>query len=60
MEFQIHVHRHRPNRDCGFALLRQWLVEDGWSEDKTRELVSKCEFALDLLSAYDAALGLSE
>jgi hypothetical protein len=36
------------------------LIDDGWSRDKTRELISECAFALDLLSAYDAALGLSE
>ena len=60
MDFLIHVHHHRPHRDYGFALLAQWLIDDGWSEDKTRELISECEFALDLLSVYGAALGLSE
>jgi hypothetical protein len=60
MEFLIHLHHHRPNRDYGFGLLASWLLDDGWSVEKTRELISECEFALDLLSAYDAALGLSE
>jgi hypothetical protein len=60
MDFLIHLHHHRPNRDYGFALLAKWLSDDGWSVDKTRELISECEFALDLLSAYDAALGLAE
>jgi hypothetical protein len=60
MDFLIHVHHHRPNRDYSFGLLAKWLIQDGWSVDKTRELISECEFGLDLLSAYDAALGLAE
>jgi hypothetical protein len=59
MDFLIHLHR-RPNRDYGFALLAKWLIDDGWSNDKTSGLISEAEFALDLLSAYDAALGLAE
>jgi hypothetical protein len=60
MNFLIHLHHRRPNRDYGFALLAKWLSDDGWSRDKTSELISECEFALDLLSAYDAALGLAD
>ncbi len=59
MDFLIYLH-HRPNRGYGFGLLAKGLIEDGWSSDKTSELISECEFALDLLSAYDAALGLAE
>jgi hypothetical protein len=59
MDFLIYLH-HRPNRDYGFGLLAKWLIEDGWSADKTDRLISECEFARDLLSAYDAALGLAE
>jgi hypothetical protein len=60
MEFLIHVHHHRPKRDHNFALLARWLSDDGWSDEKTSGLISECEFGLDLLSAYDAALGLAE
>ncbi len=60
MDFLIHLHHHRPNRDYGFGLLAKWLIEDGWSADKTDRLISECEFARDLLSVYDAALGLAE
>ena len=60
MDFLIHLHHHRPNRDYGFGLLAKWLSDDGWSGDKTSELISEAEFARDLLSAYDAALGLAE
>ena len=60
MDFLIHLHHHRPNRDYGLGLLAKWLSDDGWSVDKTRELISEAESALDLLSAYDAALGLAE
>jgi hypothetical protein len=60
MDFLIHLHHHRPNRDYGFGLLARWLIDDGWSRDKTSELISEAEFALHLLSAYDAALGLAE
>jgi hypothetical protein len=60
MEFVIHVHQHRPKRDYGFGLLRKWLIDDGWSVDKASELIAEAELALDLLSAYDAALGLAE
>jgi hypothetical protein len=58
-DFLIHLHHHRPNRDYGFGLLAKWLMDDGWSVDKTSELVSEAESALELLSAYDAALGLA-
>ncbi len=60
MDFLIHLHHHRPDRDYGFGLLARWLIDDGWSRDKTSELISEAEFALHLLSAYDAALGLAE
>jgi len=60
MDFLIHLHHRRPNRDYSFALLARWLSDDGWSTDKTSELISAAEFALDLLSAYDAALGSAE
>lgn len=60
MDFLIHLHHRRPNRDYGFALLAKWLIDDGWSRDKTSELISQCEFALPLLSAYDSALGLAD
>ncbi len=59
MDFLIYLH-HRPNRDHSFGLLARWLIDDGWSRGKTDELISECEFALDLLSAYDAAPGLAE
>jgi hypothetical protein len=58
MDFLIHLHHRRPNRD-GYGLLAKWLIDDGWSTDKTRELIAEYEFALDLLSTYDAP-GLSE
>lgn len=57
--FLIHLHR-RPNRDYSFALLAKWLSDDGWSRDKTSQLISECEFALDLLRAYDPTIGLAE
>jgi hypothetical protein len=61
MDFLIYLHHHRPNRDYGFDLLASWLIYDGWSVDKTRELISEAEFALHLLNANDAAaLGLAE
>jgi hypothetical protein len=59
MDFVIYLH-HRTNRDYGFGLLASWLIDDGWSRDKTNKLISECEFALDLLGAYDAALGLAD
>ena len=59
IDFLIHLH-HRPNRDFHSGLLRKWLKEDGWSAEKTDRLISECEFALDLLSFYDSALGLAE
>ena len=60
MDFLIYLHHHRPNRDYGFDLLARWLIDDGWSVDKTSLLISECEFALHLLNANDAALGLAE
>jgi hypothetical protein len=60
MDFLIHLRHRLPNRDYGFALLAKWLNDDGWSRDKTSELISECEFALQLLSAYDSAIGLAE
>jgi hypothetical protein len=60
MYFLIYLHHHRPIRDAGFGLLASWLIDDGWSRDKTSKLISEAEFALDLLRAYDSALGLAE
>lgn len=34
-------------------MLATWLLEDGWSVEKTNKLVSQCEFARDLLRVYD-------
>ena len=59
IDFLIYLH-HRPNRDYSFGLLAKRLIENGWSADKTDRLISECEFALHLLSAYDAALGLAK
>ncbi len=59
MDFLIYLH-HRPNRNYSFGLLAKWLIEDGWTPDKKDRLISEFEFGLDLLSAYDAALGLAE
>jgi hypothetical protein len=59
MDFVTYLHHH-PNRDYGFGLLERWLIDDGWAVDKTRQLITECEFALHLLSAYDAALGLAD
>jgi hypothetical protein len=60
MDFLIHLHHHRPTHDYGFGLLAKWLIDDGWSREKTSELIFEAEFALDLLPAYDAALGLAQ
>ena len=59
MDFLIHLHS-QPNRDYDFRLLAKWLIEDGWSVDETHRLISECEFARDLLRAYDAANGWAE
>jgi len=59
MDLLIYLH-HRPNCDYGFGLLANWLIDDDWSREKTSELISQAEFALDLLSAHDASLGLAE
>jgi hypothetical protein len=59
MDFLIHLHR-QPDRDYDFGLLAKWLIEDGWSVDETNRLISECEFAQDLLRAYDAASGWAE
>ncbi len=55
MEFQIQLHS-RPNRDCDYDLLAKWLIQDGWTVEKTHKLISECEFARELLRAYDERL----
>jgi hypothetical protein len=52
MSFLIHLHIQR-NRKYDLDLLATWLIEDGWSVEKTHKLISQCEFARDLLRAYD-------
>lgn len=62
MEFLIQLHS-QPNRNYDLDLLAKWLIEDGWSVDKTHELIDECEFARDLLRAYDqkiAGLGAGD
>lgn len=58
MNFLIELHNH-PNRNYDFEMLAAWLVEDGWSEPRARELVSECEFAIDLLGAFDPGSSLN-
>lgn len=49
--FLIAVHGAGP--PLATALLKRWLVEDGWTEDAAQELTSEYEFGLALLGAYD-------
>jgi hypothetical protein len=55
MKFLIQLHS-QPNRDHDYDLLAKWLIEDGWSMDKTHKLISECEFVRYLLRAYDGKL----
>ena len=34
-------------------LVKDWLLKDGWSENKARKLISEAGFTRDLLRAYD-------
>lgn len=52
MDFLIHLHC-RPHRKYDLSMLARWLVEDGWSRERADRLVAECEFAGDLLRAYD-------
>ena len=52
MDFLVQLHS-QPNRKYDFDLIATWLIEDGWSVEKTHKLISQCEFARDLLRAYD-------
>jgi hypothetical protein len=52
MDFLVHLYS-QPNRKYDFDLLATWLIEDGWSVEKTHKFISQCEFARDLLRAYD-------
>lgn len=52
LDFIVSLHR-RSIRGGDFGLLANWLIEEGWSEKKARELVSECDLALDLLRAID-------
>lgn len=61
-EFLIQLHS-QPNRNYDFDLLANWLIEDGWSVEKRHKLIDECEFARDLLRAYDqkrAGLGAGD
>jgi hypothetical protein len=52
MDFLVRLH-NQPNRNYDFDLLAASLIESGWSLERTRELISECEFAIDLLRVYD-------
>ena len=52
MEFLVHLYS-QPNRKYDLDLLATWLLEDGWSVEKTNKLVSQCEFERDLLRVHD-------
>ena len=52
MEFLVRLYS-QSNRKYDLDLLATWLREDGWSVEKTNQLISQCEFARDLLRAYD-------
>jgi hypothetical protein len=49
--FLICLH-DRPTDDHHADLVKDWLLKDGWSENKATELVSELEFTRDLLRAY--------
>ncbi|MGB3549631.1 MAG: hypothetical protein WA993_03000 [Candidatus Binatus sp.] len=50
--FLISLH-DRPARAAYCDVLADWLLKNGWSEDKAGELISEWEVARDLLPAYD-------
>lgn len=52
MDFLTQLHS-QPDRNYDFDRLAKWLIDDGWSVDQTHRLISECEFARDLLRAYD-------
>lgn len=49
--FLIAAHGAAPA--LGTDLLRRWLIEDGWTEDRARELAVEYEFGLALLDARE-------
>ena len=51
-KFLISLHNDHGNFDTD--RLARWLIEvEGWGEDAARDLVGECDFALQILNAYD-------
>ena len=51
LKFIIYLHKHNEVADSEYV--KEFLIEDGWTEDKAIDLVIEYSFALKLLKMYD-------